>query len=73
MDGIGAVIKLVAHLQHHTLIDIQASAGDLAHHLTVFPGIHDTQLTHAFADAHHLAIGVAGRAFLVVDQQDVGA
>ena len=52
------------------LVDVQAFGGDFLQHLAVFTRIHNAQIADAFTYPHHLAIGIAGRAFPVVDQQN---
>jgi hypothetical protein len=68
MDSVRSVVKVTAHLQNHALIDIQTPLRDLVHDGTLCSRVYDFQVADALSYAYGLAIAIADRALLVVDQ-----
>ena len=69
MNGICTVVKLLAHLEHHALIDVETLRCYFIHNLAVLSCINDAQIAYIFANINDLAVGITGRAFSIINQQ----
>ena len=71
VDGLGAVMILLADAQHETFVEVEAPPPDLAEDGMVFAGIQYLHVPVELADGKSPAVGGADRALPVVDQNDL--
>lgn len=62
---------MISDYEYHTLVNIEPRGRDFIHKRTGLPGIDQYQVPDRLADPDQLAIKVAGRTFLVIDEKDV--